>query len=71
MNDNKGMVDERAELRRENDYLRYHIKEAEDIANKSRKEYESAQKTIKDLEGKIIFLEGQIEAYQYCMNCKR
>lgn len=71
MGDNKAMVDERAELRRENDYLRCHIKEAEDIANKSRKEYESAQKTIKDLEGKIIFLEGQIEAYQYCMNCKR
>lgn len=71
MNDNKDMVDERAELRSENYYLRCQIKEAEDIANKSRKEYEIAQKAIKELEGKIRFLEGQIEAYQYCMNCKR
>lgn len=71
MDENKCVVDERAELINANNYLRSHIKEAEDIANKSRKEYEIAQETIKELEREIRFLEGQIEAYQYCMNCKR
>lgn len=24
-----------------------------------------------ELQGKVKYLEGQIEAYQYCMNCRR
>ena len=71
MNDVCGEVDEKAALRNENEYLRIHIQEAEDIANKSRKELEMAKKKIDELEQKIKFLEGQIDAYQYCINCKR
>ena len=29
------------------------------------------RKEKSDLDRKIGFLEGQIEAYQYCMNCRR
>lgn len=29
------------------------------------------RKEKSDLERKIGFLEGQVEAYQYCMNCRR
>ena len=47
------------------------IKESEDVASKLRLKYEEAQKKIEELNGKIKFLEGQIEAYQYCMNCHR
>lgn len=35
------------------------------------KELERKNQTISSLTSKIKFLEGQIEAYQYCMNCKR
>ncbi len=34
-------------------------------------QYEQLLKEKSDLDRKIGFLEGQIEAYQYCMNCRR
>ena len=34
-------------------------------------QYEKLLKEKSDLDRKIGFLEGQIEAYQYCMNCRR
>ena len=71
MDKNKYMADENEALRRENEHLRCRITKAEDFANKSRKEYEISKGKIKELEWKIRFLEGQIEAYQYCANCKR
>lgn len=43
----------------------------EDRNNKSGLQYEQLLKEKSDLERKIGFLEGQIEAYQYCMNCRR
>jgi len=33
--------------------------------------YQELLKEKSDLDRKIGFLEGQIEAYQYCMNCRR
>lgn len=33
-------------------------------------QYEQTLKEKSDLDRKIGFLEGQIEAYQYCMNCR-
>ena len=71
MNDRAYTAGEKAETRNENECLRCHIREAEDIANKSRKELELAQKRIESLEMKIRFLEGKIDAYQYCLNCKQ
>ncbi len=29
------------------------------------------EKENEELQGRIKFLEGQIDAYQYCMNCRR
>lgn len=34
-------------------------------------EFEQALKRIDELNGKIEFYKGQIDAYQYCMNCRR
>lgn len=39
--------------------------------NNLQKELERKNQTISSLTSKVKFLEGQIEAYQYCMNCKR
>ena len=33
--------------------------------------FEQALMRIEELNARIKFLEGQIEAYQYCMNCRR
>lgn len=70
-NENENKVDVAASLRHECECLRAHIQEAEDVASKCRLEYEAAQRKIEELNGKIKFLEGQVEAYQYCMNCRR
>lgn len=47
------------------------------LTAKTEEMYKLTQKAEKldaqngELRGKIQFLEGQIEAYQYCMNCRR
>lgn len=43
------------------------------IEDNSKLELKCAKMTKEnsDLERKIGFLEGQVEAYQYCMNCRR
>lgn len=46
----------------------YRIKEEKD---KLVKQVEDLDMKNGELRGKIKFLEGQIEAYQYCMNCRR
>lgn len=33
-------------------------------------ELEQAEKLIDELKGKISFMEGQIDAYQYCLNSR-
>lgn len=70
-NENENKVDMAESLKRECECLRAYAKESEDVASKVRLEYEAAQKKIEELNGKIKFLEGQIEAYQYCVNCRR
>lgn len=59
------------ELKQELNDVRCSMKEADNTAHEARKQYELAKEKIAELERKIKFLEGQIEAYQYCMNCKR
>ena len=56
--------------------MKYHEAESRigcltDRNNKLGLQYEQLLKEKSDLERKIGFLEGQIEAYQYCMNCRR
>ena len=47
------------------------------LAASTEEKYKLIQKVEKlnteneELQGKVKFLEGQIEAYQYCMNCRR
>ncbi len=55
-----------------------HITELEDALRRKKDENsklmeqnEDLKKQRIELRGKIKFLEGQIEAYQYCMNCRR
>ena len=54
------------------------IEQLQEICNRLAEEnqkmgtqYQKLLKEKSDLERKIGFLEGQIEAYQYCMNCRR
>lgn len=51
--------------------LKHHLSNVLDDRTKIGTEYEQALIRIDELNGKIEFLKGQIEAYQYCMNCRR
>lgn len=51
--------------------IKCHLSNVLDARAKLGIEYEQALMQIDELKGKIKFLEGQIEAYQYCMNCRR
>jgi chromosome segregation ATPase len=51
--------------------LKHHLSTVRDERSKIGLEREQALKNIDELNGTIKFLEGQIEAYQYCMNCRR
>lgn len=46
-------------------------KQLEDERDKLGILYEQLLKEKSDLDRRIGYLEGQIEAYQYCMNCRR
>ena len=54
------------------------IEQLQEICNRLAEEnqklgtqYQKLLKEKSDLDRKFGFLEGQIEAYQYCMNCRR
>lgn len=64
-------MDEIDELKEQIVCLKAQIWEAEDILNKRNKEFELKCKENQDLHDKIKFLEGQVDAYQYCLNCRR
>lgn len=64
-------MDEIDALKEQIRYLQAQIREAEDILNKRNKEFELKCKENQDLHDKIKFLEGQVDAYQYCLNCRR
>lgn len=51
--------------------IKSHLSNVLDERTKIGVELEQALMLIDDLKGKIEFLKGQIEAYQYCMNCRR
>lgn len=53
-----------SELKQELDMLRCKAKESDMAANKFRQECEQADAKIVELEYKVKFLEGQIEAYK-------
>ena len=64
-------MDENYELKTRIHCLESQLREAEDILNKRNKEFELKRKENQELHDKIRFLEGQIDAYQYCLNCRR
>lgn len=64
-------IDEAASLKTENECLRTELTKASDRASKFGIVCDEQRKEIDGLKEKIKFLEGQIDAYQYCMNCKR
>lgn len=65
------IMDENYELKTRIRCLESQLCEAEDILNKRNKEFELKCKENQELHDKIKFLEGQVYAYQYCLNCRR
>ena len=51
--------------------MKCHLSNVLDERSKIGVEFEQALMQIDELKGKIEFLKGQVEAYQYCMNCRR
>ena len=51
--------------------LKHAYERAIDDNSKLELQCDKLRKEKSDLDRKIGFLEGQIEAYQYCMNCRR
>ena len=51
--------------------MQRHINHLMDENSKLGVQYEHLLKEKSGLDQKIGFLEGQIEAYQFCMNCRR
>lgn len=64
-------MDEICELKQRISCLQARILETEDVLNKRNKEFELKCKENQNLHDKIKFLEGQVDAYQYCLNCRR
>ncbi len=62
--ENECKVDISAHLRAEKDELK-HAYEKKAI------ELEQAEKVIDELKDKIKFMQGQIDAYRDCLNCRR
>ena len=59
------------DLKNENECLKRELHSLADQLQKSAIQGEEQNEIIRQLNQKIRFLEGQIEAYQYCMNCRR
>ena len=51
--------------------LKHRLEQVIDERSKTGIEFEQALIQNDELKAKIEFLKGQIEAYQYCMNCRR
>lgn len=58
-------------LKNENNALKCELSELREETEKRCIQCEQICKENHDLQSKIRFLEGQIEAYQYCLNCRR
>lgn len=64
-------MDELNALKCENQELRCQVDKLKDELCKCEIESKQSHETIVGQNAHIKFLEGQIEAYQYCMNCRR
>lgn len=64
-------MDENYELKTRICCLESQLREVEDVLNKRNKEFELKCRENQELHDKIKFLEGQVDAYQYCLNCRR
>ena len=65
------MNDIEKSLQNENNKLKAELFNLREELNKFRMDWEKVNRTNQDFTNRIKFLEGQIEAYQYCMNCRR
>lgn len=67
---NKAGMNDIKELKAENEALHRELACVTDMRDKAQLEKEGWQKKYESLEKQVEFYKGQIEAYQYCMNCK-
>lgn len=58
-------------LKSKNKELYYQTDKLRDELSKLEIDLEQKRKIIIEQNAQIKFLKGQIEAYQYCMNCRR
>lgn len=65
------MNDIEKSLQDENNKLKAELFNLREELNKFRMDWEKVNRTNQDFTNRIKFLERQIEAYQYCMNCRR
>lgn len=47
------------------------VDELQKVAIAHEEQVQEAEETIKTQRDRIKFLEGQVDAYQYCLNCRR
>lgn len=64
-------MDELDALKSKNKELYYQTDKLRDELSKLEIDLEQKRKIIIEQNAQIKFLEDQIEAYQYCMNCRR
>jgi len=57
-------------LKDENKYLKARLEESDRTAEKAKIDSENGKGAISELCAKVKYLEGQIEAYQYCVNSR-
>lgn len=67
----ENMTEKEISLKQKNDCLKAELQEIRCVLDKRSTEYELKRKENQELQFKIKFLEGQIKAYQYAMNCRR
>lgn len=67
----ENMTEMEISLKQENDCLKAELNKMKCALDKRSAEYGLQHKENQELQFKIKFLEGQIEAYQYAMNCRR
>ena len=67
----ENMMQSEFSLRKENDSLKEELRHLETLIEMRVTQRASKEKENHELKARIKFLEGQIEAYQYMMNCRR
>lgn len=59
------------EANRHRDQLMRQVDELQKVAIAREEQVQEAEETIQRYKDRIKFLEGQVAAYQYCLNCRR